>query len=94
MTPGLRKDTRCHEWHTLFCVCKSPKSDIRPDVKWTVSLVILGGHFNIPHRGLCGYPWVITLYHPRRSHTIEDLKIILEVEITVHTYILLPHVLR
>ena len=42
--------------HTLFCACKS-HPDIRPYVKWAVSLVLKDGQL-IFLRGLCGYTWV------------------------------------
>ena len=45
--------------HTIFCVCKSSKSHIRPQVKWAVSLVIADGHFNLPQ----GFVWACVVKH-------------------------------
>ena len=42
--------------YILFSACTLPDQDIRPQVKWAVSLVIS----DLP-QGLCG----LTLYHPR-----------------------------
>ena len=53
-TPGLSEDTQYHvRPHSILCL-KMTKSDIRPQVKWAVSLVIAEGPFNLP-RGLCEY---------------------------------------
>ena len=68
MTPGLSKDIRCHVWSYIVYTCKS---DIRPYIKWAVSLVIFTSIFL---RGLCGYIWVnILTLSPqdfRRSYSI------------------------
>ena len=44
---------------------KPANHQIRPHIKWAVSLVIAYGHFTIP-QGLCGYVWVniLTLSPP------------------------------
>ena len=49
--------------HTLLNL-QIIRSDIRPHIKWPVSLVIAYGHFNLPE-DLCGYVWVYILtYSP------------------------------
>ena len=50
MTPGLSKDIRVHTFPNL----QFTRSDIRPHIKWAVSLVIAYGHFNLPQ----GFVWV------------------------------------
>ena len=65
MTSGLSKG------HSVSCVdhtfpnLQITRSDIRPHIKWAVSLVIAYGHFNLPR----GFVWVCmrtySLYHPR-----------------------------
>ena len=52
----------------LFLNLQITRSDIRPHIKWTASLVIAYGHFNLP-RGfvwICVGMYVLTysLYHP------------------------------
>ena len=54
MTHGLSKDIRCHVWPNLFLNLQIIRSDIRPHIKWVVSLVIAYGHFNLP-QGLAQY---------------------------------------
>ena len=51
----------------LFQNLQITRSDIRPHIKWAVSLVTAYGHFNLPQGGLCGYVWVniLTLSPPR-----------------------------
>ena len=41
--------------HTLVPWLQSTRSDIRPQVKWVVSLIIADGHFNLPQESLCVY---------------------------------------
>ena len=48
---------------TIFCVCKSSKSDTRPQAKWAVTMVIADGHFNLPQ----GFVWVCTGKHTHLS---------------------------
>ena len=46
--PGLSKDIQRHEGHHTFSVgWKITNSDTKPCLKWTVSLVIAGIHFNL-----------------------------------------------
>ena len=50
----------------LFLNLQITRSDIRPHIKWAVSLVIAYGHFNLPQ----GFVWVgmvniLTLSPPR-----------------------------
>ena len=42
--------------HT-FLNLQITRSDIKPHIKWAVSLVISYGYFNLP-QDLCGYVWV------------------------------------
>ena len=50
--------------HNIFYVCsyQITKSDIRPQVKWAVSLVIADDHFNLPQ--LMTYMVSFLLYDP------------------------------
>ena len=52
--PGLSKDIRCHVQPYFFLNLQVTESDIRPHIKWAVSLVITYGHFNLPQ----GFVWV------------------------------------
>ena len=45
MTPGLSKDIWCHVWPYFFLNLQIARSDIRPHMKWVVSLVFAYGHF-------------------------------------------------
>ena len=50
----------------LFQNSQNTRSDIRPHIKWAVSLVIACGHFILPQ----GFVWMLyeltySLYHPR-----------------------------
>ena len=54
MTPGLRKDIRCHEWPYTFLNLQITSPNIRPHIKWILSLVIAYGHFTLPQ----GFVWV------------------------------------
>ena len=46
------------------------RSDIRPHIKWAVSLVILHMATSIFLRGLCGYIWVnILTLSPQRGYS-------------------------
>ena len=47
MTHGLSNDIRCHVCLYSFLCLHITKLDIRPQVKWAVSLVIADGHFNL-----------------------------------------------
>ena len=53
VTPSLSKDIRCHVYHT-FLKLQITRSDIRPHMKWAVSLVIACDRFNLPQ----GFVWV------------------------------------
>ena len=44
--------------HTLYKQVQISRSDIRPHIKWAVSLVILHMITSIFLRALCGYIWV------------------------------------
>ena len=44
--------------HTLYKQVQISRSDIRPHIKWAVSLVILHMVTSIFLQGLCGYIWV------------------------------------
>ena len=54
MTPGLRKDIRCHVSPHVFLNLKSPDQTLGHIIKLAVSLVIAYGHFNHPQ----GFVWV------------------------------------
>ena len=43
----------------LFLNLQITRSDIKPQVKWAVNLVIADGHINLPQGfvTLCGYVW-------------------------------------
>ena len=47
MTPGLRKDIWCHVWPYYYLYLQITKSDMRPQVKWAVSLVIAHDDVNL-----------------------------------------------
>ena len=67
MTPGLSKDIRCHVWPYVSINLQISRSDIRPHIKWAVSLVILHMVTSIFLWGLCGYIWVnILTLSPQR----------------------------
>ena len=61
LTPSLGKVIQRHV-HVLpyYFLCKSSNSDIRPQVKWAVSLLIADSHCGtlIFLKGLCWYVWV------------------------------------
>ena len=54
MAPGLSEDFAVIYDHTLFVNLQITRSDIRPQVKWAVNLVIAEGHFKLPQR----FVWV------------------------------------
>ena len=53
-SPGLSKDIWVSCMIILFLNLRITRSDIRPHIKWEVSLVIAYGHFNLPQ----GFAWV------------------------------------
>ena len=58
MTPGLTKDILGVMYdHTFFFNLQIARSDIKPHIKWAVSLVFAYGHFNIP----LGCEWVFIM---------------------------------
>ena len=61
MTPGLGKDIQCQVW-PYFSKLANHQSDVRPDIKLVVSLVIAYGHFN---------------YHPQGSNASYEHRIIM-----------------
>ena len=74
MTPGLSKDILCHVWPYFFYFLQTSAnqqirlSDIRPHIKWAVSLVILHMVTSISLQGLCGYICVnILTLSPQRG---------------------------
>ena len=76
----------CHVWPYYFQCLQITKSDIRPQVKWAVTLVIADGHFNLP-QGLCGYIWTnIFLLSPYRVSSGEKTRFMLRI-----TYLCCPH---
>ena len=58
MTPGLCKGIRCHVWPHFFIKLQMSRADIRPHIKWVVSLVIAYGHFDFPQRFVWVCMWV------------------------------------
>ena len=51
--------------HTFYKQVQISRSDIRPHIKWAVSLVILHMITSIFLQVLCGYIWVnILTFHP------------------------------
>ena len=46
--------------HTSFSNSAIIRSDIMPQVKWAVSLVITEGHFNLPQRLMCVWVNILT----------------------------------
>ena len=74
MTPGLSKDIRCHVWPYFYKQVQISRSDIRPHIKWAVSLVILHMITSIFLPALCGYIWVnILTLSPRGGLSWEKL---------------------
>ena len=56
--------------HTFYKQVQISRSDIRPHIKWAVSLVILHMINSIFLRALCGYIWVnILTLSPRGDET-------------------------
>ena len=55
--------------HTFYKQVQISRSDIRPHVKWAVSLVILHMVTSIFLRALCGYIWVNILTLSPRGDT-------------------------
>ena len=54
--------------HIFYKQVQIRRSDIRPHIKWAVSLVILHMVTSIFLQGLCGYIWVnILTLSPRRA---------------------------
>ena len=54
--------------HTFYKQVQISRSDIRPHIKWTVSLVILHMITSIFLPALCGYIWVnILILSPQRG---------------------------
>ena len=55
--------------HIFYKQVQISRSDIRPHIKWAVSLVILHMVTSIFLQGLCGYIWVnILTLSPQRGH--------------------------
>ena len=60
--------------HIFYKQVLISKSNIRPHIKWAVSLVILHMVTSIFLQGLCGYIWVnILTLSPRRGHWVGNL---------------------
>ena len=63
---------------TLFLNLQITRSDVRPHIKWAVSLVIAYGHFNL-HQGFVGrYGLTYLLYRPQGMQS-EGLPFVLSV---------------
>ena len=68
MTPGLSKDIGVMYDHTFYKQVQISRSDIRPHIKWAVSLVILHMITSIFLQALFGYIWVnILTFSPREG---------------------------
>ena len=67
VTPGLSKDILCHVGPYFFYKqVQISRSDIRPHIKWAVSLVILHMVTSMSLQGCVGiYGLTYSLYHPR-----------------------------
>ena len=77
VTPGLSKDILCHVGpYFLYKQVQISRSDIRPHIKWAVSLVILHMVTSISFRGLCGYIWVniLTFITPEGIYKHDNVK--------------------
>ena len=61
MTSGFRKDIRCHVWPYFFLNLQTTRLDMRPHIKWAVSLMIAFGHFIYIHIRV-GNIWGRTTY--------------------------------
>ena len=62
--------------HTFYKQVQISRSDIRPHIKWAVSLVILHMVTSIFLRALCGYIWVnILTLSPRGDESAVKLPI-------------------
>ena len=60
--------------HIFYTQVQISRSDIRPHIKWAVSLVILHMVTSIFLQGLCGYIWVnILTLLPQRAEKMGDL---------------------
>ena len=68
----------------LFLNLQITRSDIRPHIKWAVSLVIAYGHFNLPH----GFMWVyiLTLSAPRADLPLTILLFSIFVPVTIFRF--------
>ena len=80
--------------HT-FLNLQITRSDIRPHIKWAVSLVIAYGHFNLPQ----GFVWVglknallgvqyCSCRKPRAETQIKKINIVLEATRVVELYLM------
>ena len=58
--------------HTFYKQVQISRSDIRPHIKWAVSLVILHMVTSIFLRALCGYIWVNILTLSPRGYIDSD----------------------
>ena len=69
--------------HIFYKQVQISRSDIRPHIKWAVSLVILHMVTSISLQGLCGYIWVNIL-------TLSPQRVNFERKETFHFYIVNP----
>ena len=58
--------------HTFYKQVQISRSDIRPHIKWAVSLVILHMVTSIFLRALCGYIWVTILTLSPRGEKLKE----------------------
>ena len=88
MTPGLSKDILCHVLTILFLNVQITGSDIRPHIKWVVSLVIAYGHFNLPQGFVWACMYVVNIL------TLSRQRLILVVWPSLETCTELKYILR
>ena len=87
MTHGLSEYIRCHVWSYSFPSLQITRSDIRPHVNRTVSLVITDGHVMLL-RGWCGYVWAnILSLLPLMVHSLRQREHRLYIYIYIYIYI-------
>ena len=59
---GLCEDIQCHVWPYYFLCLQITNSDIMPQVKWAVSLVLADTYFNISQEFVWVRLWCVTIW--------------------------------
>ena len=72
MTPGLSMDIWCHVRPCFFLNLQITGSGIRPHTKWSVSLVIAYGNFNLPRVCVGMHELTYSLYLPQ-GNSVQDV---------------------